>query len=175
LSHCYLSVEQCSLLFRSLWTHLRILFLALWHDYHSNLTFSAEAKSTVMDAILRMLRRNTTVISILLPLAFDQEEVFQNSILPRLEMNRTSFEVQRQAVKRADPSVRPQLLGKALHVVQHNPDLVYRFLSENVPAFVRTKEEGDEGDEKKEEDPNIPSENDPNAISVSGQKRKASS
>jgi hypothetical protein len=126
--------------------------------------------SAVMDSILQMLRRNTTLIRIVLPRAFDEEEVYQNSIVPRLEMNQTYFEVQRQAVKRADPSIRPHLLGRALHVVQHNPDLVYRFLSENVPAFVWTGEE-EEGNEK---DPNIPLENDPNAVSVSGQKRKAS-
>jgi hypothetical protein len=57
-------------------------------------------------------------------------------------MNRSCFEVQRQAVKRADPSIRPQLLGRALYVVQFNSDLVFRFLSENVPAFVQTEEEG---------------------------------
>jgi hypothetical protein len=75
-----------------------------------------------------------------LPAAVRDEEVYQNSILPRLEMNRTCFEVQRLAVKRADPSIRPQLLGRALHVVRYNPNLVFQFLSENVPAFVRTEE-----------------------------------
>jgi hypothetical protein len=92
----------------------------------------------------------------------------RKSILPRLEMNRSSFEMQRQAVKRADPSIRPQLLGRALHVVRYNPELVFLFLSENVPAFVRTEEE-----EAGDEDSGIPLENDPNLLS--GQKRKASS
>jgi hypothetical protein len=52
-------------------------------------------------------------------------------------MNRRCFEVQRQALKREDPSVRPQLLGRVLYVVQYNLNLVFQFLLENVPAFVR--------------------------------------
>jgi hypothetical protein len=39
---------------------------------------------------------------------------------------------------RADLSIRGRLLGRALHVVRNNPDLLFRFLSENVPAFVRS-------------------------------------
>jgi hypothetical protein len=53
-------------------------------------------------------------------------------------------------------------------VVRYNPELVFLFLSENVPAFVRTEEE-----EAGDEDSGIPLENDPNLLS--GQKRKASS
>ena len=115
-----------------------------------------------MKAILQMLHLNKVVHKINIPVEFNNEPVHQNDILPRLEMNRSFFEVQRQAFKRADPSIRSQLLGRALHVVQYNPDLVFRFLSENVPAFVRVE---------KEEVPVIPSQNDP--VVVSGQKRKA--
>jgi hypothetical protein len=46
-------------------------------------------------------------------------------------------EFQRQALTRADPSIRGQLLGRALHGVRYNPYLLFRFLSENVPAFAR--------------------------------------
>jgi hypothetical protein len=120
----------------------------------------------MMDAILQMLQLNTVVQTIELPGEIRLEAVYQNFILPRLEMNRTCFEVQRQAVKRADPSIRPQLLGQALHAVRFNPELVFLFLSENVPAFVRT--EGEElGDSA------IPLQSEP-AI-VSGQKRRAPS
>jgi hypothetical protein len=73
--------------------------------------------------------------------------------------------VQRQAVKRADPSsVRPQLLGRALHTVRYNPALVNLFLSENVPAFVGTEEE---------EESAAPLEPDPVIVYIAGQKRKA--
>ncbi len=107
---------------------------------------SAELKTARMNAIIQMLYLNTVMHTIKLPLDLRDEAVYQNSILPRLEMNRNCFEVQRQAVKRADPSIRPQLLGRALHVVQYNPNLVFLSLSENVPAFVRREEEtvGDE-------------------------------
>jgi hypothetical protein len=82
-------------------------------------------------------------------------------ILPRLEMNRNYFEVQRRALKRADPSIRSQLLGRAWHLVRYNPNLIFQFLSENVPAFVRT-----------EEDSSIPLYQNESAATVSGQKRK---
>jgi hypothetical protein len=123
-----------------------------------------------MHTILRMLRLNTVVHTIEVPRAFRDAAMYQNSILPRLEMNRSCFEVQRRAMKRADPSIRPQLLGRALHVVQYNPDLVFRFLSENVPAFVRTEEEEEDDSESV-----APLEQDPVLVSVAGQKRKASS
>jgi hypothetical protein len=65
-------------------------------------------------------------------------EFLENSIMPRLEMNRNCFEHQRQALTRADHAIRGQLLARALHVVRYNPDQLFRFLSENVPAFVRS-------------------------------------
>jgi hypothetical protein len=154
-----MSDEVCRLFFRSLSTHPRIKALCIWN------ADSPKVESTMMNAIIKMLYLNTVVLTIELPYGAPNEEVYRNSILPRLEMNRNCFEVQRQAMKRADPSIRPQLLGRVLHMVRYNPDLVFRFLSENVPAFVRTEEE--EGDYA------TPLENDPNL--VSGLKRKASS
>jgi hypothetical protein len=161
-----MSYETCRLLFCSLSTHPRIRHLSIRNADRSVFTYSAEVKSTMLNAILQMLHLNTVVHTIEVPDCFNNDEVYRNSILPRLEMNRSCFEVQRQAVKRADPSIRPQLLGRALHVVRYNPELVFLFLSENVPAFVRT-----EGEE--EEDSTTSLENDPDL--VSGQKRKASS
>jgi hypothetical protein len=138
------SNETWSLLCRSLTTHPRIKFLSLcdsWMaDNTRNFRYSAESRSTVMNAIIQMLYLNTVMHTIEIPGAFNDEEVYRNSVLPRLEMNRTCFEVQRQTLKRADLSIRPQLLGRALHVVRYNPNLVFQFLSENVPAFVRTEE-----------------------------------
>jgi hypothetical protein len=144
-----LSVETWSVLLRSLWAHPRIQSVRLLCIYE----VSAASKTNVMNAVLRLVQCNTLVHTIDLPYFAQGDEFFQNFILPRLEMNRNCFEDQRQGLKRADPSVRGQLLGRALHVVRSNPDLSFRFLSENVPAFVRSEEEG----------PVIPS----------GQKRKA--
>lgn len=119
---------------------------------------------------------------------FTDEEMYQNSNLPRIEMNhnyfevqgqvvkradpvnleRNYFEVQRQAVKRPDLSIRAQLPGRALHVVQYNPDLVFRFLCENVPSFARSEDDdenddvGDVGDDA--DTPVEPSANDPTVI-----------
>jgi hypothetical protein len=160
-----ISHKSWILLFRSLSTHPRIKLLSLCHKWTVGSTsLLAASKAKRMHAIIKMLQRNTVVHTIELPDYFNNEAVYQSSILPRLEMNRNCFEVQRQAVKRADPSIRPQLLGRALHVVQYNPELVFLFLSENVPAFVRAEEE---------EASVIPLQNDP-AI-VSGQKRKSPS
>jgi hypothetical protein len=151
-------IETWSLLVSSLATHPRIKLVSICFRFPS--LISGQSKCTLMSAIIQMLQRNTVVETIkLLPGAFNDEEVYRNSILPRLEMNRTCFEVQRQAVKRADLSIRPQLLGRALHVVRYNPNLVFQFLFENVPAFVRIEEQ--------EEASAIPLQ----AI-VSGQKRK---
>jgi hypothetical protein len=157
LNYIVMSDETWSLFFRSLSTHPRIKRVCI--VYRSNL--SAESMTTWTNAIFQMLQDNTVLQTIDLPDPFKNEAVYQNAILPRLEMNRSCFEEQRQAVKRADPSIRPQLLGRALHVVRYNPDLVFRFLSENVPAFVRAEEE----------DSAIPLQINP-AI-VSGHKRKA--
>jgi hypothetical protein len=131
-----LSEEPWSLLFRALSSHPRIKCLHILQDSSSRATYSAEGKSDVMNAILQMLQHNTVLHTICLPRVFNDEAVYQTAILPRLEMNRTCFAAQRQAVKRAGPFLRPQLLGRALYVVQFNSDLVFRFLSENVPAFV---------------------------------------
>jgi hypothetical protein len=158
-----MSDETWSIFFRSLSTHPRIKRVSV-HPFTTTCytSPSAESKTARMNAILQMLQHNTVLHTIIVvPDAFKDEAVYRNSILPRLEMNRRSFRVQRKAVKRAEPSIRPQLLGRALHVVRYNPDLVFRFLSENVPAFVRTEEE----------DSAIPLQND-SAI-LSGEKRKA--
>jgi hypothetical protein len=89
-----------------------------------------------MHDVLQMLQYNTVVQQINLSDNLKDDEIYENSIVPRLEMNRSRFEEQRQALKRADPSIRSRVLGRALHVVRYNPDLFFRFLSENVPAFV---------------------------------------
>jgi hypothetical protein len=134
--------QTWSLLLRSLRAHSRIqsVSLALYPGL-----MSATSKTSMMIAVLRLVQCNTVVHTIDLFGAangeeFCDEEFFQNSIVPRLEMNRNFFEDQRQALTRADPSIRGQLLGRVLRVVRSNPDLCFRFLSENVPAFIRPDE-----------------------------------
>jgi hypothetical protein len=135
-----LSDETWSVLLRSLWAHPRIHSVRLFF-LHPRL--SAASKTSMNNAVLRLVQRNTVVHTIDLPDYAKDEEFFQNFIVPRLEMNRSYFEDQRQALTRANPSVRGQLLGRALHVVRSNPDLLFRLLSENVPAFVLLDDEDD--------------------------------
>jgi hypothetical protein len=134
-----LSGKSWSLLSRSLWAHPRIQSMRL--SFYPRL--SAASKTGMMHAVLRLAQCNTVVHSIDLPDYVKDEEFFQNFVLPRLEMHRSCFEDQRQDITRADPSIRGQLLGRALYVyvVCYNPDLLFRFLSENVPAFIRSEEE----------------------------------
>jgi hypothetical protein len=140
--------ETWSLLLRSVWAHPRVQSLSLVFHHRP----SAASKASIMNVVMRLAQRNTLVHTIDIPDYAKDKEFFQNSIVPRLEMNRNCFEDQRQALTRADLSVRGQLLGRALHVVRYNPDLLFRFLSENVPAFVRSDED--------------------DSIILSGQKRK---
>jgi hypothetical protein len=78
------------LLFRSLSRHPRVGVLSF-----SNISglplqpFPAALKTARMDAIIQMLRLNTVVHTIDLAEYFREEEMYQNSILPRLEMNRS--------------------------------------------------------------------------------------
>jgi hypothetical protein len=157
-----LTDKNWCLLLYSLSTHPRIESVT-YKDYFTS-SLSTLSRITWMNAILQMLQHNTVVHTIELPDEFENEDVYQNSILPRLEMNRNCFEVQRRALKRADPSIRRQLLGRALHAVRYNPNLMFQFLSENVPAFVRTVE-----DEEKHSAISLQKEA---ATIVSGQKRK---
>jgi hypothetical protein len=162
LNYIEMSDETWSLFFRSLSTHPRIKRVSLiYSSARDHLLLSAQSKTARMNAIFQMLQSNTLVHTMILPDDFNDEALYRNAILPRLEMNRTCFKVQRRALKRADPSIRPQLLGRALYVVRYNPNLIFRFLAENVPAFLRAEQE----------DSTISLQNDP-AI-VSGLKRKA--
>jgi hypothetical protein len=109
-----MSGETWSLLFCSLSTHPRITLVSL--DDNSTV-LSAELKTIWVNAILQMLHHNTVVHTIALPEDFNDERVYRNSILPRLEMNRTCFEVQRQAVKRADKASHQDLFRQIVYLL----------------------------------------------------------
>jgi hypothetical protein len=133
----FLTEEASSLILRSLCAHPRIQSVSLRfiHRFHR---LSASSQTSTMNAVLKLVQCNTVVHTIDMPQDHATEEFFQNSIVPRLEMNRFCFEHQRHALMRVDHAIRGQLLGRALHVVRYNPDLLFRFVSENVPAFVRS-------------------------------------
>jgi hypothetical protein len=127
--------ETWILLFRSLSTHSRIMDVYIDH-FALTILLSAASKTKRLNAIIQMLYLNTMVGRIDLAANLMDEEMYQNAITPRLKLNRSCFEAQIQAVRRADPAIRPKLLGRALHKVRYNPDLVLPFLLENIPAFV---------------------------------------
>jgi hypothetical protein len=93
------SDETWNLLFRSLWTHPRIESMRLDHYPFARTLSSAESKTSMMNAVLQMVRSNTVAREIDLPDGLNDEDFYQNHILPRLEMNRSSFEEQRVALK----------------------------------------------------------------------------
>jgi hypothetical protein len=98
------------------------LCLSMLHGKHSQ---SAKSTTNRINAIFQMLKRKTVVCGINLAIAFNEVVVYRNSILSRLEMNHTCFEVQRQAVKRPDISIRPQLLtGVVCGQIQSEPSLL---------------------------------------------------
>jgi hypothetical protein len=84
-----------------------------------------------MRALASMLRSNTVLQEIYLSDEDINSQVYHESVLPRLEMNRSSFEDQRTAVRKASRTLRPQLVGRALSAVRHNPRLIFQFLTEN--------------------------------------------
>ena len=97
---------------------------------------SNESMARRMNAVAGMLRSNT-ILRDFTPLEeMHDEQIYEDLVVPRLEMNRTFFEVQCQAVKTSNLIVRPKLLGRALAVVHYNPKLIWKFLSQNVDAIV---------------------------------------
>jgi hypothetical protein len=109
---------------------------------------SDESKTNRMQAIVRMLQSNNVVHTIDLPDNVKDDEIFQNEILPRLEMNRSRLELSRLELSRlelsrlelsrlelsslerersakapADASTPAKLLGRV------NPDIFDRFLT----------------------------------------------
>jgi hypothetical protein len=92
-------------------------------------------KANRMRAIRSTLQSNTRIHTIQLTPEEAEEHILEESILPRLEMNRTEFESQRQAIARAPATMRAKLLGPALYLAQYNSNLAYKFLSDNAEVL----------------------------------------
>jgi hypothetical protein len=91
-----------------------------------------ESKAHRMRAVAAMLWSNTVLREIILSEDEFDEQIYQDLVEPRLEMNRNGFEEQQRALKTAPLILRPKLLLRAVTVVRYNPRLVWQFLSENV-------------------------------------------
>jgi hypothetical protein len=98
-----MSDETWETLFHSMSTHPRLKDVKLVNTTGRSTTLSDESKTNRMRAIVRMLKRNTVVHTIDLPVNEREDQIFQNYILPLLEMNHSRFEVPHRAITKADP------------------------------------------------------------------------
>jgi hypothetical protein len=165
-----ISDENLSVLCQSLQVHPTLTSLDL-RDTRPRMrtgfvsVFSDEQKAQRTSLVAEMMQTNTLLQTIHnLPREKDQQ-IYSETILPRLETNR--FRPRVLAVKKTvDRPFREKVLGRALHCVRSNPNLVWMFLSQNVDAFVRSGEE--------EENSNEDTVSVEESVAVAGGKRKRS-
>jgi hypothetical protein len=101
---------------------------------------SDEQKAHRTGLLADMVRRNTTLHTITVSEREWDQQIYAQRVRPYLETNMYRSRV--VAVKKTkEPSFREKVLGRALHSVKTNPNLVWMFLSENVDAFARSNEE----------------------------------
>ena len=121
-------------LHEALRTHPNLRVLGL-----SNIVFDEDA-DYASQTLVAIMRSNTVleVIGFSRSSCYSRR-IFEELVVPRLEMNRSFFADQRIAIKTAPIAVRPKLLGRALVVVRFNPNLLFLFLSENVDVVATAK------------------------------------
>jgi hypothetical protein len=102
-----------------------------------------EQKTNRTRVLSEMVKQNTVLQTIHLSADERDEKIYTEKIHPYLETNRYIPRV--LAVKKTfERPLREKVLGRVLYCVRSNPNLVWMFLSENVDAFVRSEEEGEE-------------------------------
>jgi hypothetical protein len=114
----------------SLRTHSKLKSLDLFHT--KDALWTKKKKARRIRAVADMLFSNTVLEKIHFSPSEVDEQLLKDVIYPRLEMNRSLFESQRRAVQHAPCSLRTKVLGRAIHTVRYNPNLVWMFLSENI-------------------------------------------
>jgi hypothetical protein len=124
------SDETWKTLFRSIQHHPQLEVLGLIRTGGPATTLSAESKTIRMQAIVNMLQSNRVVRSISLSKDERDDQIYQESILPHLQVNiyRPRVVLMQQISR---PSLKGGLLGRALHTVRNQRDLVWMLLSEN--------------------------------------------
>jgi hypothetical protein len=132
-----ISDENWTILCQSLKAHPTLTSLNL--EY----TVPRGQKTHRTRALVEMVQRNTVLHSIQLAATDRHQKIFREEIRPKLETN--LYRPRVRAIKKTkDRPFREKLLGRALHSVRSNPNLVWMLLSENVDAFVRSEEEEEE-------------------------------
>jgi hypothetical protein len=126
---------------------------------------SGEQKTNRMRMLAEMVQQNTVLHTIHLPERERDEHIYTQEIHPYLEVN--LYRPRVLAIKKtSERPFREKVLGRALHSVRSNPNLVWMLLSENVDAFVRLEEE-----EEEESNSEVPAAA-AAAVAVAGSKRK---
>jgi hypothetical protein len=110
-------------------------------DDERSTLLSDQQKANRTRALAEVMQTNTILHTIRLSVEERNEDIYMQSIQPHLEANLYRprvFAVKKEA---DDRLFRQKILGRALSCVGSNPNLVWRFLSENVDAFVRSEEQ----------------------------------
>jgi hypothetical protein len=106
-----------------------------------NTLLSDEQKTNRTRAFAEMMQTNTILCAILLSAEERDEDIYTESIQPRLEANLYRPRVLAVKKEADDRPFRQKVLGRALSCVRSNPNIVWMFLSENVDAVVRSEEQ----------------------------------
>jgi hypothetical protein len=90
--------------------------------------------------LAEMMQTNTILCTIRLSEKERDKKIYTKPIQPRLIANRYRLRVLAVKKEADDRPFRQKVLGRALHRVRRNPNLVWMFLSGNVDAFVQEQE-----------------------------------
>jgi hypothetical protein len=143
-----ISDDNWIVLCESLKTHLTLTNLdlsntSLRSPFGVKIVLADNDKAHRTNAIAEMVQRNTVLHTIHLWERERDQKIYAEEILPYLETN--LYRPRVLAVKKTiERPFREKVLGRALHCVKSNPNLVWMFLSENVDAFGRSEEQEEE-------------------------------
>jgi hypothetical protein len=145
LRNHYISNENWTFMCQSLQAHPTLTSLFLLRTLPRSpagaaIIFSDEQRTR---ALAEMMQTNTVLQTIELLASERNNQIYTKEIRPYLVTNLYRPRVHK-IKKTKDRPFREKLLGRALHSVRRNPNLVWMLLSENVDAFVRSEEEEEE-------------------------------
>jgi hypothetical protein len=143
-----ISDENWMILCESLQAHLTVTSLNLidtspWSPGGVKIILSDEQTTRRTRLLAEMMQTNTVLHTIELLASERNNQIYTEELRPYLVTN--LYRPRVLAIKKTkDRPFREKVLGRAVHSVRSNPDLVWMFLSENVDAFVRSEEEEEE-------------------------------
>jgi hypothetical protein len=133
----HLDLHHLLILCQSLQAHPSVIILDLIGGRN---VLADERKAHRTRAIADIMQQNTVLHTIALLEREWEPQIYAEEILPHLETN--LYRPRVLAVKKTtERPFREKVLGRALDSGKCSPNLVWMFLSENVDAFVRSREE----------------------------------